>query len=399
MHPFIHTIPVTATNHNQPQPLLFTTPHHPSPLISTLPTVLVTSSISAQAQVALGCGDPATNDSIPVVSNNSIVANKDASGRRLLGTPVDVYANCTGMYPSKGAMYGALALFILVLVLWAFVGECMPRRKMAAGNAHIDGVVRSSSAWQDLYGVTVFFLPFEGWQLKRLSERPCVLSVQVDMDRVQYLRGRDDEAQPETKTSPGQAENAATNASEKGSMAADEGEGAGDIALTVVRGGQAKDGSIAHQDDLHRLWLSRDAQHLIGVKDPSDAQARLAILGSHRAVPHLSNGTICAYFESEGETMRAMEWVRARKVEGLARHVADKCEYAVCRQARVDAEAGRGGGEGGAEEGAIASPNGPCDSFVERVVSAEQAALDRAAAMREQFVAGRSEVTSAKVNG
>ena len=83
----------------------------------------------------MGCGDPATNDSIPVVSNNSIVANKDASGRRLLGTPVDVYANCTGMYPSKGAMYGALALFILVLVLWAFVGECMPRRKMAAGNA------------------------------------------------------------------------------------------------------------------------------------------------------------------------------------------------------------------------------------------------------------------------
>ena len=217
------------------------------------------------------------------------------------------------------------------------------------------------------------------------------------MERVEYLRGRDDEAaQPETKASPEQAENTATNASEKDRLAADEGEGAGDIALTVVRGGQAKDGSIAHQDDLHRLWLSRDAQHLVDIKDPSDAQARLAILGSHRAVPHLSNGTICAYFESAGETMRAMEWVRARKVEGLARHVADKCEYAVCRQARVDAEAAGRGGSGGAEEGAIASPNDPCasamDSFVERVVSAEQAALERAAAMREQFVAGRSEV-------
>ena len=136
--------------------------------------MIATSSIS-QAQVALGCGrpppppDPATSvGSVPVVSNDSTVA-KNASGRRLLGMPVDVYANCTGMYPSKGAMYGALALFILVLVLWAFVGECMPRRKMATGNAHIDGVVRSSSAWPDLYGVTVCFLPFEGWQLERLS--------------------------------------------------------------------------------------------------------------------------------------------------------------------------------------------------------------------------------------
>ena len=35
------------------------------------------------------------------------------------------------------------------------------------------------------------------------------------------------------------------------------------------------------------------------------------------------------------------------------------------------------------------SPTGPCDSFVERVASAEQAALDRAAAMRERYAAKR----------
>ena len=109
-----------------------------------------------------------------------------------------------------------------------------------------------------------------------------------------------------------------------------------------VGAGLAGDHSVAeafvHQMDYpHRLWLSEDTQHLVGLKGEEHAHAMLELepMFCVAAVTNVADGAICVYFNEEAHVAEAVDWIKEMRGESIAMHVQRECDYPSCRRERL----------------------------------------------------------------
>ena len=109
-----------------------------------------------------------------------------------------------------------------------------------------------------------------------------------------------------------------------------------------VGAGLAGDHSVAeafvHQMDYpHRLWLSEDTQHLVGLKGEEHAHAMLELepMFCVAAVTNAADGAICVYFNEEAHVAEAVDWIKEMRGESIAMHVQRECDYPSCRRERL----------------------------------------------------------------